>query len=586
MKGTSAMIPYQERARRFKQNAQHDELTGLPNRVLFADRLRKAIAQAKRWGQLLAVVCLNVDGLGAVNDLHGSKTGDQVLASLARGMRRTLRKGDTLSRLEGNEFVAVLPALEDAQSSVPALKRLLEAVAQLVQAEEATIQLSASIGVAFYPQEEDADGDKLLRQASQAMHQARAAGKSHYQFFDSTQPDRAGEQPESLERIRQAHAAHEFVLHYQPKVNMSTGQVVGVEALIRWQHPQRGLSPPEEFLPAIEDHLLAVEVDEWVIDAALAQMEEWLDAGLDIPVSVNVGVLPLQQPGFADRLAALLAGHPRIQPSRLELEILDTGALQDVDSLSRLLIQCCEIGVNLALDDFGAGHFSISDLKRLPIHVLKIDPSFVRDILESPQELTILEGVLGLIKAFRRQPFAEGVETVEQGVMLLRLGCELAQGYGIAQPMRADEFPGWVAAWRPDARWSEALSVSVDERPLLFAGVEHRAWAAAIEAFLRGESEVEPRLSRHQCQFGAWLYADGPAGRSSLPAFQPIVALHWRIHALAAGIMKFRTQGRNDEGLARFGELKEQVDKLADLLNEFGKKEEEGAMQAVQAMEN
>jgi hypothetical protein len=156
--------------------------------------------------------------------------------------------------------------------------------------------------------------------------------------------------------------------------------------------------------------------------------------------------------------------------------------------------------------------------------------------------------------------------------MLLRLGCELAQGSGIAQPMPAVEFPGWAAAWRPDPRWTEALSVSVDDRPLLHAGVEHRAWAAAIEAFLKGESDVEPRLSRHQCRFGAWLYAEGPAGRSSQPAFQPIVALHWKIHALAAGVMKFRAQGRNEEGLARLGELKDLVDKLADLLNAFGQK--------------
>jgi hypothetical protein len=228
--------------------------------------------------------------------------------------------------------------------------------------------------------------------------------------------------------------------------------------------------------------------------------------------------------------------------------------------------------VSFAWDDFGTGHSSLSDLKRLPVDVLKIDPSFVRDILENPDDLTILEGLLGLITAFHRQPVAEGVETVEQGLILLQLGCELAQGYGIAQPMLAKEFPAWAAAWHPDPRWAEALSVSVDDRPLLHAGVEHRAWVAELEALVKGESDVEPRTSRHQCQFGAWLYADGPAGRSSHPAFQAIVALHWRIHALAAGIVKFRTQGRNEEGMARLGELKDLVDKLADLLNAFGQK--------------
>jgi hypothetical protein len=217
---------------------------------------------------------------------------------------------------------------------------------------------------------------------------------------------------------------------------------------------------------------------------------------------------------------------------------------------------------------------SLTELKGLPVDVLKIDPVFVRDILENPDDLAILEGILGLTAAYRRHAVAEGVETIEQGLMLLRLGCELAQGYGIAQPMPAAEFPAWAASWRPDPRWTEAFVVDVDERPLLHAGVEHRAWAAAIEAFLKNESTQEPRLSRYQCQFGAWLYGEGPAGRSSLPAFQPIVALHWRIHALAAGIVKFHTQGRDEEGLARLGELKDLVDKLADLLNAFGQKNE------------
>jgi hypothetical protein len=193
----------------------------------------------------------------------------------------------------------------------------------------------------------------------------------------------------------------------------------------------------------------------------------------------------------------------------------------------------------------------------------------VRAILENPDDLTILEGVLGLATAFRRQPVAKGVETMEQGLILLRLGCKLAQGYGIARPMPADQLPGWIAAWRPDPRWNEVLSVAVDQRPLLHAGVEHRAWAADLEAFLKGESSIEPRLSRYQCRFGAWLYAEGPDGRSSQPAFQPIIALHWKIHAMAAGLVKHRAHGRNDEALARLDELKNLVDKLADQLNAF-----------------
>jgi diguanylate cyclase (GGDEF)-like protein len=576
MKSSSDPISKNENARRRKHIAHTDNLTGLHNRILLGERLQTAIAQSKRWGQLFAVVRINLDGLEAIHDRHGHTVSGQVLISLVHGMKRALRKGDTLVRLDGSKFVAVLPVLEDEQACLPLLIRLLEAAAEPVRNGDFTFQLSSSIGVAFYPQEEDADADQLLRQASLAMHRAKAAGKNRYHFYDPAKEASQDIHPESLERIRQALAAREFVMYYQPKVNMCTGQVVGAEALIRWQHPERELLQPEEFLPVIADHPLAIALDEWVIGAALTQMEDWLDGGLEISVSVNVGARQLQQPGFADRLAKLLAEHPRIKPSRLELDILEANPPEDPTQMVSLLTKCRETGVSFALDDFGSGHLSLNELKQMPVDVLKIDPSFVRDILESPEDLTILEGVLGLVAAFRRQAVAEGVETIEQGLMLLRLGCELAQGFCIAQPMPAQEFPGWVATWHPDPRWTDAPSVSVDERPLLHAGVEHRAWAATIEAFLKNECDEEPRLSRHQCQFGAWLYAEGPAGRSSLPAFQPIVALHWRIHALAAGILKFRSQGKSEEGLTRLGELKDLVDKLADLLNAFGQEKISG----------
>ncbi len=577
MNGPSEIIAQKENARRLRENAHSANPSGAHSRALLNDRLQKAIAHSRRWGKLLAVVRLDLDGLDAIQEHHGQVIADRVRAAVMREMKHRLNKGDTLIRLNGKGFAAVLPAMEDRENCVRAVNRLMEAAAEPVQLSESSFEISASIGIAVYPQEDDTDAEHLLRQASQAMHRAKAAGKNRYYFFDPAKSAGAGESPESLERVRQALVTGEFVLYYQPKVNMCSGRVVGAEALIRWQHPQRGLLPPVKFLPAIADHPLAVDLGEWVIGAALTQMEEWLDGGLEIAVNVNVGARQLQQPGFADRLAKLLAEHPRIQPSNLELDIPETGPPEDAAQLAILLARCRQTGVTFALDDFGASHLSLIELKAMPIDVLKIDPSFVRDILEDPRDLAILEGLLELIAAFRLQAVAEGVETAEQGLVLLRLGCELAQGYGIAQPMRADEFPGWAASWQPDPRWSEALLVSVDERPLLHAGVEHRAWAASIEAFLKNESDHEPRTSRYQCQFGAWLYGDGPAGRSSQPAFQAIVALHWRIHALAAGIMKFRTQGRNEEGLARLDELKELVDKLADLLNTFGQKDQAAA---------
>ena len=434
--------------------AHFDALTNLPNRLLLADRLQQAMAQAQRRAKQVAVAYLDLDGFKNVNDLHGHDVGDQLLVTLATAMKATLREGDTLARLGGDEFVAVLIDLDSIESCAPMLVRLLEAAATPVSMGALMLQGSASIGVTFYPQTHDIASDQLLRQADQAMYQAKLAGKNRYHFFDAEQDSSVRVHHESLERIRLALENREFVLYYQPKVNMHSGQVIGAEALIRWQHPEKGLLAPAAFLPVIEDHPLAVAVGEWVIETALIQMELWLAAGLDIPVSVNIGARQLQQSDFVQRLQTMLNRHPQVQPGCIELEVLETSALQDMAQVSQTIDACAHMGVRFALDDFGTGYSSLTYLKRLRVALLKIDQSFVRDMLDDPDDLAILQGVIGLATAFKRHVIAEGVETVAHGTALLQLGCELAQGYGIARPMPAEQLPAWVATWQPDAAWS------------------------------------------------------------------------------------------------------------------------------------
>ena len=433
--------------------AHFDALTSLPNRLLLADRLQQAMTQAQRRSRQLAVAYLDLDGFKSINDRHGHELGDQVLIALASRMKDCLREGDTLARLGGDEFVAVLIDLEDASDSVPLLNRLLAAAALVVPVGELSVQVSASLGVTFYPLAQDIDADQLLRQADQAMYQAKLAGKNRYHVFDAAHDSSIRVQHESLERIRLALALGEFVLHYQPKVNMHSGTVIGAEALIRWQHPQKGLLAPMTFLPAIEDHPLAVEVGEWVIDAAMHQMETWDAAGLDLPVSVNIGARQLQQADFVARLQAIHARHPQVRPGCIELEILETSALADMAQVSLVIEDCAKLGMKFALDDFGTGYSSLTYLKRLRVATLKIDQSFVRDMLVDPDDLAILQGVIGLAAAFKREVIAEGVETIAHGTVLLQLGCELAQGYGIARPMPPELLPAWAAAWQPDAAW-------------------------------------------------------------------------------------------------------------------------------------
>jgi EAL domain-containing protein (putative c-di-GMP-specific phosphodiesterase class I) len=241
---------------------------------------------------------------------------------------------------------------------------------------------------------------------------------------------------------------------------MRTGVVTGVEALIRWQHPELGLLDPIEFLPVIENHPMIIELGEWVIESALTQISIWQETELTLPVctSVNIAASQLQQPEFAERLATLLADHPEVEPRYLELEILETSGLENVQHVSEIMNTCIAQGVNFALDDFGTGYSSLTYLRRLPVNLIKIDQSFVRDMLDDADDLAIIEGVIALAKSFKRDVIAEGVETIEHGTALLQLGCDLAQGYGIAKPMPAKDVPVWIAKWQPDEAW-QALSI-------------------------------------------------------------------------------------------------------------------------------
>jgi len=447
------ITPMKEHQHQLEHIAHFDSLTSLPNRVLLADRMQQALTQSQRRGLSVAVVYLDLDGFKAVNDQHGHAQGDALLVALAHRMKTALRDGDTLARIGGDEFVAVLVDLDQVDDAEPVLQRLLNAAADSVVLGGVTLQVSASIGVTIYPQD-GSEVDLLLRHADQAMYVAKQAGKNRFHLFDVAQDTAVKTQRESLENIRGALNRHELVLHYQPKVNMKTGVVVGAEALIRWQHPQRGLLAPAAFLPAIDNQPVSVDVGEWVITNALEQMALWNAQGLDLTVSVNIAAHQLQQGNFTQRLTALLARYPAVAPALLELEILESSALEDISQVFQAILACQTLGVRFALDDFGTGYSSLTHLRHLPAEIIKIDQSFVRDMLDDSDDLAIVQGVIGLASAFQREVIAEGVETAVHGRRLLSMGCELAQGFGIARPMPAIELPAWVASWRQEATWA------------------------------------------------------------------------------------------------------------------------------------
>jgi len=556
-----------EQERQLERMAHFDALTNLPNRNLLADRLQQAMAQANQREQMLAVACIDLDGFRSVNENYGQEAGDYLLMSVAQRMKRTIREADTLARIGGDEFVAVLNDLPDGEAARPILENLLSCASEPDLFGEVSVHVSASIGVVFYPQTEEIDADQLLRQAGQAMYQSKLAGKNRFHVFDPAHDILIRTFHEDLGQIRRALISNEFVLHYQPRVNMSTGRMVSAEALIRWEHPTRGRLLPNMFLPAIENHPLIDRVGEWVIDKALTQLERWNEDGLKIPVGVNIAAHHLQQPDFVESLGSLLAAHPSIPPSRLELEVLETGALQDVARVSHVLAACREIGVSIALDDFGTGYSSLTWFKRLPVDTLKIDRSFVRDVLDDPEDLSILEGVLGLANAFDRLAIAEGVETVAHGRLLLQLGCVYGQGNGIARPMPGEEMPAWSANWNPDPAWVHVESVAPRKRALVHASVAHRAWVAALEAFLLGNRRIPPTLDPHRCRFGRWLDSERSSPFGSASAFQEIEKMHQHCHALADLASAWEPAASGADVHAQLGELHRLRDKLLDKMN-------------------
>ena len=436
--------------------AHYDMLTGAPNRRLLSDRLSQAIARTNRSGKGLAVCCLDLDSFKPVNDRFGHGMGDLMLVEIAQRLQGVLRAEDTLARLGGDEFVLLLNEQDrnNQEDTTLVLDRVLSAIRAPVVMNDIELNITGSIGITLYP-EDNVDADTLIRHADQAMYRAKNAGKNCYRFFDPEHDRNIRAHFHQLQRISDALRKNEFFLHYQPKVNLMSGEVIGMEALIRWQHPEEGLLLPDNFLPMLEGSDLEHVLGEWVIESALNQMHFWRGMDLDLAVSVNVSANHLLRADFPDRLQHLLGQHPLVSPKKLELEIIEAAALNDMVHASATLLSCRALGVSFALDDFGTGYSSLAYFRKLPIDMLKIDQSFVRDMLDDPNDLEIVQSVVRLAIAFDRTVIAEGVETLAHGKKLLSIGCHLCQGDGISPAMPADHVSAWLETWRTRAVWRE-----------------------------------------------------------------------------------------------------------------------------------
>jgi diguanylate cyclase (GGDEF)-like protein/PAS domain S-box-containing protein len=429
--------------------AQHDVLTGLPNRAYLNDRIAQAITAANRHSTKFAMLFLDLDHFKHINDSLGHPTGDRLLQSVAGRLVASVRACDTVSRQGGDEFVVLLSDITDAKNAAFCAKKLLMMLKAPNFIGHHGLEVSASIGISIYP-DDGPNAETLIKTADTAMYQAKENGRNNYKFFEQEMNTRAVARQSIEEDLRGALERHEFSLQYQPKVDLQTGAITGVEALIRWLHPQRGMINPLSFVPVAEDSGLILPIGTWVRREACHQARVWQDAGLpSLPMSVNISVVEFRDQNFLESIRCLLRD-TRLRPDCLELELTESVLMQHAEATTAVLRQLKIMGVQLAVDDFGTGYSSLSYLRRFPIDVLKIDRSFVREITSNPDDATIVSAVINMGRSLKQRVIAEGVETREQLAFLRDQQCAEGQGYYFSPPVLPHEFAKLLAGGIPE----------------------------------------------------------------------------------------------------------------------------------------
>ena len=544
--------------------AHYDTLTGLPNRTLLADRMRVALAHSRRSGEAMALCLLDLDGFKPVNDSLGHKAGDYVLQEIARKLEEGVRDDDTVARIGGDEFVLLLSGLHAEHEYEQILQRLLANISLPIGFEGQVVRVSASIGVTLYPGD-SGELDKLLRHADQAMYRAKQEGKNRYHLFNPSAESRLHANRGLRERISKGINQGQFELYYQPKVDCRQGQVVGFEALLRWNHPTLGQRSPAEFLPLLEQEESIIELGDWVLAEAIRQIGQWRQQGIALPLSVNVSARQFLNGNLATRLESL---QESAEASLLVIELVETAALEDVQALRQLLTRFQPHGMKFSLDDFGTGYSSLVHLKQLPVNEMKIDSSFVRDMLDDAGDLAIIQGVIGLAKAFDHEVVAEGVESIEHILMLLELGCDVMQGYAIARPMPAERIPAWLKNFSADPRWRlvDQGYPKRDDFELLLMEVGHRHW---LDRLLHARPHQHIHRDYQQCPLSEWYNSPKAQRFTSQSGFEGLGTLHRKVHALADALAAARDAGESAQLEALSLSLHQANNALVDRLHQL-----------------
>lgn len=441
-----------ELLRDLEWRADHDVLTGLPNRALLAKIAKETCLEQRSSGKSVVVGMIDLDSFKEVNDGYGHAVGDKLLVIVSARIKSVLRPTDIVARTGGDEFVLVLKDLQEHSEIGSAVIRIMAAIHAPCIIQGVEFRVSACVGLTVYPKD-NRSVDTLLRHADQAMYVAKQKGPMSYHIFDVIHDSKVKSGFKIINRVKEALRLGELSLFYQPKICLNDCSVVGFEALLRWHDPERGLVSPLDFLPQIENDKIICDIGEWAIEQAVAQISEWCATGRNWSVSVNIAARHFKEQNFIERLGAVLQNAGHVNAGLLDIEIVESVALDNIEYVNKCIVGCQGLGVTFSIDDFGTGYSSLNYLKQLPTQTLKIDQSFVRDMLVDAEDFSITSAIVGLAKAFNKVVVAEGVETQEHFFALRALGCDFAQGYLIAKPMPAADVVRWEAEYVQSAKY-------------------------------------------------------------------------------------------------------------------------------------
>ena len=550
--------------------AHYDALTNLPNRFLLSDRITQAIASIQRTEDIIALMFIDLDGFKQVNDLYGHQAGDHLLKTIASRFVDTVRESDTVSRIGGDEFVVLITGNQHIHELYNIAKRLLIDASKEVEYEEQSLKVSCSIGVVYYHHKysEKIGSEQLLRLADQTMYEAKQQGKNRivqYEWYN------LNEKKALLDAIQN----QEFELFFQPKVNCRSSQILSLEGLVRWNHPQKGILSPDKFLGKIQQFGLMDTISQYILKQGVQALINFNKKGYRFGVSLNIEGSILLNEDFCNLLIQLFEDNHNIAPQQLTLEILESSALEQVQKIAQQIIRFQTKGFKFAIDDFGTGHASLNYLKNLPVNEVKIDQMFIREIFTETNSLSIIEAIKSMAEAFNLTVVAEGAETQEHIKLLLQLGVNIIQGYAIAKPMSQEQTYAWLQKPNLDPNWENIYEINSHKKRILKAQLAHTAWVDKIESAVLHNSSLEniQILSHLRCEFGLWLHSKGLETFKYQTTFDQVNRTHQEIHNIARKAVQAKTVFDDEEAIRQLNLLRDKRSAFIQLLDRSDLKE-------------